>query len=131
MQQSDTPENLLSRPFSDFAETRRQLLVFGDSAVRPVVSDNQPRHRSYAAGALARIGDRCAVPGLIGVIGDTAEYAQDTYTDPFRVEPVTVSSAAIAALERLTGVRRSRTRSKTTTSYESWWQRNRDSLGCK
>jgi len=101
------------------------------AALTKLLSDNRPRFRSQAAGALARIGDRCSVPHLIGLIGDTAVYAQMASTDPFREEPLTVSSAAIDALERLTGVRQSRTRSKTTRTYESWWQRNRSSLPCR
>lgn len=98
-----------------------------------LLSDERPIVRGYVAGSLGLIGARCAVPPLNRLLDDQAEYAQQVTTDPYREQPLTVASAAIKALEQLTGLDAGNRKdtSDVRRDFEAWWRQNRSRVPCE
>jgi hypothetical protein len=101
-----------------------------DRALGHLLADRRPLVRASAPSALGRNHAICAVPHLVRLLGDRAEYGQEVSTDPHQEKALTVATAASKALQTITGLHR-KTDGGDAKGFERWWDRRKSRQDCK
>ncbi len=99
--------------------------------LRRLLRSRHPLNRSLAAGALAELADRGAVPLLVPLLDDPFEIRNgDSVDDDENFSPVRrVWHAALEALEKLTGTRADgASTAARRASMKAWYEKNRDAF---
>jgi hypothetical protein len=124
----------------DAAQPRQAFLVGilasiqsaeSNRALGRVLEDTRPLVRANAAIALGKNHQACAVPGLVRLLDDRAEYGKEVSTDPYQEKVLTVGTAASKALDTIIGARTLASGEKLRATAGKWWGKNRSSLDCK
>lgn len=124
----------------DAAQPRQAFLVGvlaslqsagSNRALGRVLEDTRPLVRANAAIALGKNHQACAVPGLVRLLDDHAEYGKEVSTDPYQEKALTVGTAASKALSAIIGARTHASGETIGAIAQKWWGKNRSSLECK
>ena len=124
----------------DAAQPRQAFLVGilaslhsakSNRALGRVLDDTRSLVRANAAIALGKKHEACAVPELIRLLDDHAEYGKDVSTDPYKEKTLTVGAAASKALDTIIGARTHASGERLRVIAETWWGKNRGGLDCK
>lgn len=102
-----------------------------NTALGRVLGDARPLVRAKAAVALGTNHQGCAVPRLIGLLDDHAEYGKEVSTDPYTEKPLTVGAAASKALDTIIGSPSEASGEYMRAIADKWWAKNKSSLDCK
>ncbi len=103
----------------------------GNRALWRTLDDARPLVRANAAIALAKNHEACAVPRLLRLLDDPAEYGKEASTDPYTEKSLTVGAAAAKALRMIIGERPRGSVGSLRSIAESWWGRHERGLNCR
>lgn len=101
-------------------------------ALGRLLTDQRPLVRGYSASALGQRRVACAVPQLVLLLDDRAQYGSEVTTDPHQETALTVARGALKALENITGQRPvTSDHVQQAKVFQKWWAKKKNGFNCR